>query len=178
MPGWVRPSFEKLTRRWPEIPMRLDVADSHAKTTLARARKSGPYALIHIDGDHSYEGALADLRDYSPLLIPTGRLVVDGVHWDETVFQALETFLQEDKDWQAEIVDSFGFGDDAVLRRKRLTGRVYGRRIAAAARSCSMSSSIIRSNENWVARARPAAASSVRSDGSSVRRSAARRSAG
>jgi hypothetical protein len=116
----VQPSFAAFQRRWPRVATTLCVADSHADSTIAAARQAGPYALIHIDGDHSYEGALADLDDYSPLLLPDGLLVVDGIHWDEPVADAVQSFLEQHPQWDASEMENFGFGNDALLRRAGL----------------------------------------------------------
>lgn len=42
-----------------------------------QARKAGPYDVIVIDGDHSYEGVKADFERYAEMLSPGGVLIVD-----------------------------------------------------------------------------------------------------
>jgi predicted O-methyltransferase YrrM len=41
--------------------------DSHSLEAIQWARKSGPYQLVMIDGDHSYEGVRADWENYGHL---------------------------------------------------------------------------------------------------------------
>lgn len=43
------------------------LGDSHGPEAVEFARKSGPYDVVFIDGDHSYEGARSDWLDYGPL---------------------------------------------------------------------------------------------------------------
>lgn len=43
------------------------VSDSHRPEAVDWARDHGPYDLVFIDGDHTYEGVCQDLRDYGPL---------------------------------------------------------------------------------------------------------------
>jgi hypothetical protein len=35
------------------------------------------YAVVYIDGDHRYEGVVADIKHYTPLVCPNGFLVMD-----------------------------------------------------------------------------------------------------
>lgn len=44
---------------------------------LDSARQSGPYDVIVIDGDHSYEGVQSDFQRYADLVRPGGILIVD-----------------------------------------------------------------------------------------------------
>jgi hypothetical protein len=39
------------------------------------------FHLIYIDGDHSYEGALRDIQNYTPLIEKGGYLVMDDASW-------------------------------------------------------------------------------------------------
>jgi hypothetical protein len=41
--------------------------DSHSLEAIQWARKNGPYQLVMIDGDHSYEGVRADWENYGHL---------------------------------------------------------------------------------------------------------------
>lgn len=117
VPTWVVPAFQALQVRWPGLSLTLDVADSHAAAALNLARQHGPYALVHIDGDHSYQGTLADLEGYSPLALPSGVVVVDGVHWDETVWRATTAFARRNPAWMLRVLRTGPFGDDALLSK-------------------------------------------------------------
>ncbi len=58
-----------------------------SKTTLIKGYSTDPaiiekagekkYTLIYIDGDHSYNGAMHDIRHYTPLLASEGFLIMD-----------------------------------------------------------------------------------------------------
>ncbi len=39
--------------------------------------KTPPLDILYVDGNHSYEGALSDLKNYTPFIKPGGYLVVD-----------------------------------------------------------------------------------------------------
>jgi cephalosporin hydroxylase len=56
-----------------------------------------PIRFAHIDGDHTYAGALADLRLCAPSLLPGGVLVVDDYHHKDfpEVTPAVDAFLRE-----------------------------------------------------------------------------------
>jgi predicted O-methyltransferase YrrM len=58
---------------------------SHDPAVIAGARERGPVDLLFIDGDHSHEGALADWRNYGPLLRPGGIVVMHDIGWAEGV---------------------------------------------------------------------------------------------
>ncbi len=50
------------------------IGDSHSAAAITWATKDAPYDFVFLDGDHTYEGVLADWKHYGPL----GRLV--GFH--------------------------------------------------------------------------------------------------
>lgn len=45
----------------------LFVADSHDPDIVEKVRQHGPYDIVFIDGDHSYEGVKADWTNYAPM---------------------------------------------------------------------------------------------------------------
>lgn len=55
--------------------LRLIKGDSQDLAVIEQANDE--YDLVYIDGDHSYEGAFADLENYAPMLKSGGFLVVD-----------------------------------------------------------------------------------------------------
>lgn len=66
------------------------------------------YDMVYIDGDHSYEGALSDLRNYGAMVRTGGVLVIDDCANDtqvpegyfggiQTVTDALNDYLKENK---------------------------------------------------------------------------------
>jgi cephalosporin hydroxylase len=85
-----------------EIDADLVVVDSHAIKSLP------PADFAHIDGDHSYEGALADLR-----LVAHCRAILADDCDNRDVRRAVETFARE----QARTVEYFddGLRQGAVL---------------------------------------------------------------
>ncbi len=54
--------------------VKICLGNSHDEKVIAWARDNGPYDVVFIDGDHSYEGAKADWLAYGPM----GRIV--GFH--------------------------------------------------------------------------------------------------
>lgn len=76
---------------------------SQTSGIIERVHSHGPYDLIFIDGEHTYEGCKADYENYLPCLSPDGVLFmhdVDGngehteVHrfWNELVYQPNDRF--------------------------------------------------------------------------------------
>ncbi len=60
--------------------VRLIKGNSTEPATIDAARKLGPYDLCFIDGDHSYEGAMADWLNYGPM----ARIVAfHDINWKE-----------------------------------------------------------------------------------------------
>jgi len=86
-----------------EIDADLVVVDSHAIKSLP------PADFAHIDGDHSYEGALADLR-----LVAHCRAILADDCDNRDVRRAVETFARE----QARTVEYF---DDGLRKGAILT---------------------------------------------------------
>jgi predicted O-methyltransferase YrrM len=63
-----------------------------AATVLVKRRITAD--LIYIDGDHSYEGCLEDLRNYRPALAPDGLILADDYSF-EGVNRAITEFVAE-----------------------------------------------------------------------------------
>ena len=75
--GWVR---EELRRTVPGFRGRLDLHTGDSRAAEFAEHIAGrAFDLICVDGDHSGEGALADLRLCLPLLVPGGALVFDDL---------------------------------------------------------------------------------------------------
>lgn len=71
----------------------------HLDTQKAKSLPLHMVQLASIDGDHSYESALHDLRIMEPCMVPRPRLdavyIVDDVGWALSVRQAAEDFAKE-----------------------------------------------------------------------------------
>lgn len=84
--------------------------------------ESERYSLIYVDGDHSYDGAASDIRNYAPLIAAGGYLVMD----DASCFIPGETFWKgrESVSRACELIVPLGFdnvlnvGHDRIYRTK------------------------------------------------------------
>lgn len=56
---------------------KLFVGGSAEREMVNAAFDESPYDVVYIDGDHSTEGALFDLKNYAPMVKPGGFLVID-----------------------------------------------------------------------------------------------------
>jgi predicted O-methyltransferase YrrM len=56
--------------------------------------------IIYIDGDHGYEQAHRDLKDYWELLEPGGSMLVDDLTAFPSVYAAVIQFVQEKRLWK------------------------------------------------------------------------------
>lgn len=67
----------------------------------------GDLDCVYIDGDHSYNGCLRDLRAYAPKISDTGFIFghdyTDVYDWIQ-VPQAIDTFLSENPSWRLEYI--------------------------------------------------------------------------
>lgn len=70
----------------------LPLPSREAATVLVKRRIRAD--LIYIDGDHSYEGCLEDLRNYRPALAPEGLMLADDYTF-EGVKRAITEFVEE-----------------------------------------------------------------------------------
>jgi len=88
--------------------------------TSATLHKEGDrFSLVYIDGDHSLDGCLADLRNVSPLVDTHGLILCHDYSWLEVdprgngVRQAIGLFLEERQEWAGMFLNGF-----AILGRK------------------------------------------------------------
>lgn len=106
----------------PRDRVELIRGSSHDATVKAKVGQ-GPFDIVYIDGDHSFEGARMDVREYSGLVAPDGYLVMDDAAWflpGSTFFKGYESVSRA-----AEELPSLGFenvlnvGHNRVYRRAR-----------------------------------------------------------
>ena len=57
------------------IERKEHIGDSKLEEACNFARNNGPYNIIFIDGDHSYEGVWSDYHNYRHMLAPNGLVV-------------------------------------------------------------------------------------------------------
>lgn len=65
------------------------------------------FDFIHVDGDHSYKGALHDLELVLPLLSENGIIVVDDITYEKDVDWATSDFLSSHPELDYIFIDSF-----------------------------------------------------------------------
>lgn len=65
------------------------------------------FDIIYIDGDHSYEGAKNDIKNYTPLIVSGGYLVMDDASWflEGTVFWKGHKEVSR----ACDIIEAYGF---------------------------------------------------------------------
>lgn len=97
-------------------------ADSHKSTTLADfTKKEKGIDLLFLDGDHSYDGALADLVLWSPLVKPGGKLAIH-----DTVNSALPPpYVPHALHYQVTKAVATWFADSAVATHWKQIDLVY-----------------------------------------------------
>lgn len=59
--------------------LNLIQGDSHSADVVEQARKDGPYDLVFIDADHTYDAVKADWENYGPMCAPGGLVVFHDI---------------------------------------------------------------------------------------------------
>lgn len=96
-------------------PLRdIMVGDSHSLGTRDTALARGPYDLLLIDGDHSRAGALADFRDYAPIVRPGGLVALHDAVCLSEVAAAVQEIRDSGRDVRV-------IGDEVGLAMVRIT---------------------------------------------------------
>jgi len=90
-------------------------------TTAAADFEPESLDVVYVDGDHTYEGALADLNAYWPLLAPGGCMAGDdyadiGAWWGDGVVRAVDDFVA------AHACETRIFGSQFLIRRPDAKG--------------------------------------------------------
>lgn len=97
-----RPAFDDITgeyeqrfeRNVAEYGNRVKKLKGKSVEVLKTLQRSNTFDLIYIDGDHSYEGALADAQNAYPMLENGGILIFDDYNNDQFgVMKAVDEFL-------------------------------------------------------------------------------------
>ena len=89
-----------------ETMHRMDIADRvlHIVQTSHEAHHHWPrdkrIDFLWIDGDHSYEGLLTDLKDWAPLVRPGGLLAGHDYKHRESVRQAWHDYFSVHPEWE------------------------------------------------------------------------------
>lgn len=86
----------------PEPPTIIPFS-SHEKIAIYRAKRYTEYSVVYLDGDHSFEGTLADLNDYAPMVKQGGYLVIDDCNNDMNMpfgyFTGIQTVTDAKTEW-------------------------------------------------------------------------------
>lgn len=81
----------------------LFVGGSEEPEIIKQAVTKHPYDIVYIDGDHSTEGALSDLNNYSTMVKQGGYLVIDDCCCDMTMpfgyFQGIQDVQDAFNQW-------------------------------------------------------------------------------
>jgi predicted O-methyltransferase YrrM len=99
------------------------VIASHVGRLDVSSLKPASYAMVYVDGDHSYLGCLKDLNDVCGAIHPRGVILCHDSLWEDHpdwnperngVRQAIAMFLNNRSEWMAMQLDGF-----ALLQRKQ-----------------------------------------------------------
>jgi predicted O-methyltransferase YrrM len=81
-----------LKELFPDATINTQLIDTQVPGAYARAGEPKGYTFIHVDGDHSAEGALRDLEFALLAAAPGATILVDDTNWRE-VMMAVTKFL-------------------------------------------------------------------------------------
>lgn len=73
----------------------VNIGDSHSDAIRSKIKELGPYDLMFVDGDHSAEGALKDLRTVYPNIVAGGFLVFDDIDHHPYLTDVWRKFVKE-----------------------------------------------------------------------------------
>jgi predicted O-methyltransferase YrrM len=95
---------------------------SHEQIPAFRSTDPEVFDLIHVDGDHSFEGARADLEDCWPLLRNGGHLVFDDILYGR------DAWVEKGKLWLLCVFEEFidAHTDAAILKIEQEKPDGYG----------------------------------------------------
>lgn len=90
---WANLRFKNLT---------LICGDSGSSRSISTAKALGPFDLIFIDGDHSYEGVMRDIKNYAPMLSKFGIFAMHDIAAEWTGVPNAWRHLVESGEWATE----------------------------------------------------------------------------
>ncbi len=95
---------------------------------LKKAKAAGPFDVLVIDGDHSYDGVKADYERYADLIVPEGILIVDDYgsdDWPEVTKYVDEILMKDDR------FDQVGILSRTAIFRRNNSGGASKKKAAA-----------------------------------------------
>jgi hypothetical protein len=98
---------------------KLFIGGSEEPEMIQLSLDSGPYDVIYVDGNHSHNGALSDLNNYSPMVKSGGWLIVDDAACRTSqpfgYFQGISSVCDALEEWEStEIAKEFDFQFNVV----------------------------------------------------------------
>ncbi len=85
-------TVEKVAKWFPEVTVKFYCLDT--QTSDVRQVRSYSYDIVHIDGNHTYEGATNDLKNFGVQVSQRGLIVVDDTK-DPNIERACQEFAEE-----------------------------------------------------------------------------------